>query len=603
MGYIKKEKVEEIKEKSDIVSVVGDYVSLSKSGKYFLGRCPFHNEKTPSFFVYPDSNSFHCFGCGKHGNSISFLMDIDSLDYISALTKLAEKFGIQIEYEKSKNIENKYDDYYKLNEFVAKFYYKNMMENVTPKKYLADRGISQKSINTFLVGYADGDWKSLVNELTSKNFDLKMALELGLIIETKNGEYIDRFRNRIMFPILNRYKKVIGFGGRTIVDDKAKYLNSPESVIFKKGENLYAIDKVIDRNIRDKILIVEGYMDVISLYQQGVNYVVAGLGTALTESQARLARQFGGNNIYICYDGDNAGINATNKAYSIFESISVKPKILKLPEKLDPDDYIKKFGVAEFEKLQERAYDIYDFNYLYLKNLISDKNEIRDRMELYNDILNFLNSIDNNLLKETFIKNFSKELEIDEKSIKNDLENLNKKISNFKKASEDEEVFYRPNINTLSNNDKKILILGIILLMRGSKDIINYYDDIYYLSRESGIEKILLYVLDCYNKKDILLPEDLVDKFKNDERILNIISYILSVYESIGEISIEDYAVSLKISRLSVEIRKVTNNIDILRNMDRNSDTDKNLNVNIQKLMKLNKEIKNLRIEKGIHYE
>lgn len=152
MGYIKKEKVEEIKEKSDIVSVVGDYVSLSKSGKYFLGRCPFHNEKTPSFFVYPDSNSFHCFGCGKHGNSISFLMDIDSLDYISALTKLAEKFGIQIEYEKSKNIENKYDDYYKLNEFVAKFYYKNMMENVTPKKYLADRGISQK-INKYFLGW------------------------------------------------------------------------------------------------------------------------------------------------------------------------------------------------------------------------------------------------------------------------------------------------------------------------------------------------------------------------------------------------------------------------------------------------------------------
>lgn len=315
MSYIKKEKIEQIKEKADIVSVVSDHVSIKRSGKYYIGNCPFHSEKTPSFFLYPQTNTFHCFGCGKHGDSISFLMDIESLDYISAIKVLAEKFNIQLEYEYKNGDFRKVnlDKYYEFNSFVSKFYYKKMMENSIPKKYLLNRGISQKSINLFMLGYADNNWKSLYNELKFKNLDINIALELGLIIKTKNNDFIDRFRNRIIFPIFNKNKKIIGFGGRTIVNDKAKYLNSPESVIFKKGDNLYAIDKVLENNIRDKILIVEGYMDVISLYQNGVNYVVAGLGTAFTENQARLARCFSKDNIYLCYDGDNAGINATKK--------------------------------------------------------------------------------------------------------------------------------------------------------------------------------------------------------------------------------------------------------------------------------------------------
>lgn len=197
--------------------------------------------------------------------------------------------------------------------------------------------------------------------------DIKIAEELGLIIKTKTGDYIDRFRNRIMFPILNINKQIIGFGGRTIVDDSAKYLNSPESVVFKKGDNVYAIDKIVENNIRGKVLIVEGYMDVISLYQNGINYVVAGLGTAFTENQARLIKRYFRNNVYLCYDGDNAGINATNKTNSVFNEISIKPNIIILPDKLDPDDYIKKYGLNGFNKLLDKPYDINGFNYENLK--------------------------------------------------------------------------------------------------------------------------------------------------------------------------------------------------------------------------------------------
>ncbi|EGV08925.1 putative DNA primase [Parvimonas sp. oral taxon 393 str. F0440] len=257
--------------------------------------------------------------------------------------------------------------------------------------------------------------------------DIEIAEELGLIIKTKTGDYVDRFRNRIMFPILNKNKKVIGFGGRTIVDDSAKYLNSPESVIFKKGDNIYALDKIIENNIRDKVLIVEGYMDVISLYQNGINYVVAGLGTAFTENQARLIKRYFRNNVYLCYDGDNAGISATNKTSSVFNEISVKPNIIMLPDKLDPDDYIKKYGLNDFNKLLESPYDINGFNYEILKKSKKNSNSITDNTIFYESILDFLTKIDTNILRDLYINKISSEFGIDKNSLKEDFLNFDKK--------------------------------------------------------------------------------------------------------------------------------------------------------------------------------
>lgn len=603
MSYIKKEKIEEIKEKSDIISVVSDYVSLKKSGRYYMGNCPFHSEKTPSFFLYPETNTFHCFGCGKHGDSISFIMEIDSLDYVSTLKKLAEKFGIELEYENSFNVSNKInlDKYYEINEFAARFYYKSMMENSIPKQYLSKRGINQKSINLFFIGYADENWKSFYNELKLKKMDIKIAEELGLIIKTKTGDYIDRFRNRIMFPILNTSKKIIGFGGRTIVDDSAKYLNSPESVVFKKGDNIYALDKIIENNIRNKVLIVEGYMDVISLYQSGINYVVAGLGTAFTESQARLIKRYFRNNVYLCYDGDNAGVSATEKTNFVFNEISVKPNIIMLPDKLDPDDYIKKYGLNKFNKLLESPYDINSFNYEILKKNKKNSNSITDNSIFYDSILDFLVKIDTNILRDLYINKISNEFGLDSNSLKEDFLNYDKKEKVVEKKDEEVEINYKTE-HLLLNSDKKVLILGIILLMRCENNVLKIISKLEKLSKNSDLFDIFCYVKNNAENNTITVPSALIDEFKNSINNLKIVEYIVKCYNEKIKLSTLDYNRLLDITILNFEIRKTTLNIEKLKQMDKtNKYVISNLNYNIEKLMELNRNLKN--IEKGVHHE
>ena len=551
MAYIKKEKIEEIKEKSDIVSVVSDYLPVKKSGRYYMGNCPFHHEKTPSFFLYPETNTFHCFGCGKHGDSISFLMELESLDYVTTLKKLAEKFGIELEYENNFDSFNKknFDKYYEINAFVAKFYYRKMLENSVPKQYLAKRGINPKSINIFLIGYADENWKSLYNELKAKNFDIKIAEELGLIIKIKTGDYIDRFRNRIMFPILNKDKKIIGFGGRTIVNDNAKYLNSPESVIFKKGDNVYAIDKIVENNIRDKILIVEGYMDVISLYQSGINYVVAGLGTAFTENQARLVKRYSRENVYLCYDGDNAGINATNKTNSVFNEISIKPNIIVLPDKLDPDDYIKKYGLDGFNKLLESPYDINGFNYENLKKNKKNTNSITENTIFYESVLSFLTKIDTNILRDLYINKISSDFGLDVNSLKEDFNKFDKKEENYKETEENKEfqIDYKSE-NLLLNSDKKVLIMGIILLMKCEENISNILPKLGKMSKYSNLYDIFSYVENNAKNNTITIPSMLIDKFKNSVEKLKIVDYIIKCYKEKINLSTLDYVKLLDIS-------------------------------------------------------
>lgn len=605
MSYIKKEKIEEIKEKADIVSVVSDYISVKKSGRYYTGNCPFHSEKTPSFFAYPETNSFHCFGCGKHGDSISFVMELESLDYVSTIKKLADKFGIQIEYDNSYNFTEKknYDEYYKINEFVARFYYKNMMENSIPKQYLLNRGINHKSINLFFIGYADENWKSLYNELKLKNMNILIAEELGLIVKTKNGDYIDRFRNRIIFPILNVSKKIIGFGGRTIVDDSAKYLNSPESVIFKKGDNIYGLDKIIENNIRDKVLIVEGYMDVISLYQRGITNAVAGLGTAFTETQARLIKRYFRNNIFLCYDGDNAGISAANKTNSIFNEISVKPNLILLPDKLDPDDYIKKFGISEFVKLIENPLDINGFNYEILKKSKQNSNSITENTIFYENILSFLSKIDTNILRDLYISKISSEFGLDKDSLKADYLNFYQKDMKVDISKSNDEIEESYKVETLLlNSDKKVLIMGIILLMKCENNVLKICSKLEELIKGTGLNNIFYYVKKNAENNTVTVPSLMIKEFTNRQEDLKIVEYIIKCYEEKIELSVSDYLKLLEVTIINFEIRKTTNNIETLSSMDKNNeDVISNLSFNVEKLMELNKKLKN--IEKGVHHE
>ncbi|MCI5997514.1 MAG: DNA primase [Parvimonas sp.] len=604
MAYIKKEKIEEIKSKADIVSVASDYISVKKSGRYYIANCPFHNEKTPSFFLYPETNTFHCFGCGKHGDSISFVMEMESSDYVDTIKQLAKKFNVELEYDTNKNVPKvSYDKYYFVNDFVAKFYYRNMMESQIPKQYLLKRGINQKSINTFLIGYAGSEWKALYNKLLNSNIDLSIAEELGLIIKTKSGEYVDRFRDRIIFPILNKNKQIIGFGGRTIVNDKAKYLNSPESVIFKKGDNLYSIDKFAENNLRDKILIVEGYMDVISLYQNGINFAVAGLGTAFTENQARLAKKFSRGNVYLCYDSDNAGINATNKTAGILKEISVNPNILLLPNNLDPDDYIRTYGLTSFNNLLENAIDINEFNYTNLKNSKLNNESLVEKNILNEKILEFLSKIETNILSDLYINKISNEFGIDKNSLKEDLAKFDKNSIEKEENHSTNNINYISNtVSSMTNNDKKLLIMGIILLMKGNKELLNFLNEMKTLCKGNIIESILEFISENTRNNIVTIPTMLIDKFKFDREKLKIVEYIIGAYKENLVFSTNDYIKLLKISLIQFNIRIVTNNIEHLKRMDnKDENVVSNLNFNIEKLMELNKSLKNA--QKGVYYE
>ncbi|EFI42374.1 DNA primase [Peptoniphilus sp. oral taxon 386] len=352
MSYIiDDELLNDIRDKIDIVNLISQYVHLKKSGSNYMGLCPFHGEKTPSFSVSPSKGIFHCFGCGVGGDQISFIMKRENLGFREAVKFLADKYGIELKNtSESINTQliNKKNRAYEANREAAKFFMLSLSRSKSAYMYLKNRNIDNDTIRDYGLGYAPDSWNELFNYLSKKGFNGDELEEFNLVSKSKSGKFIDRFRNRIMFPIIDTKKRVIGFGGRVLDDSLPKYLNTRDTIIFNKGKHLYNLNIISEKSDREKIILVEGYMDVISLYKSGINYSVASLGTSLTEEQAELIKRYG-KEVYICYDGDSAGIKATNRAIDILIIQNIKPKILTLPEKLDPDEYVTKYGKLSFE--------------------------------------------------------------------------------------------------------------------------------------------------------------------------------------------------------------------------------------------------------------
>ena len=349
MGFIPQDKIDEIKSVADIVSVIGDYVELKRAGSNYVGLCPFHNEKTPSFSVSPSKGIFHCFGCGVGGDVISFIMQKEGLSYPEAIKFLADKLGILVEtnevnkekYEHRKKL-------FEINNEAKLFYYKNLLINDIPKEYIKKRNLNNNLINKFIIGYADGK-NSLYRHLLQKGYQKDDIIEVGLINQDEKGNVYDKFRNRLMFPIIDIRGNVIGFGGRALAEARAKYLNSPQSLAYDKSKNVYGVSNLKNSTKVGKIILVEGYMDVISLTNYGFDYAIASLGTSLTHDQAKLIKRYC-KNIYICYDGDSAGQNATSRAIEIFKEQDISPNIIVIPDNMDPDDYIKQYGNESFNR-------------------------------------------------------------------------------------------------------------------------------------------------------------------------------------------------------------------------------------------------------------
>ena len=406
---------DELKAQLNIVDIIGREVTLKKSGSNYMGLCPFHNEKTPSFSVNEGKQFYHCFGCGKSGDVIGFVQEYYKLPFMEAVEKLAAENGIKLPERRSSGPKIDYDKYHGINAKAARFFYNNLgTKGNKGLAYLKKRGLSKETITAFGLGYAPASGTALVDHLRSEGVSDDDMLKLGLANNGKNGLY-DKFRDRVMFPIISTQDKVIGFGGRAIADIKPKYLNSPESEIFLKKNNLFGLNltkKEIDREGR--AIIVEGYMDMISLYQNGVKNVAASLGTALTVNQARLLCRYS-KNIVLSYDSDSAGINAALRGIDVIIAAGGKPRVMHVTDGKDPDDFIRVHGKDAFIRLADNAMPATDYKLRLAKRGfdLSDDMDVLDYIERVVPILRELGPVE----LDIYARKLSEEFGVSESAI------------------------------------------------------------------------------------------------------------------------------------------------------------------------------------------
>lgn len=407
MARIPEEVVKRVIESSDIVDIISEYVNLKKSGRGYMGVCPFHNDKGPSLSVSQDKQVFHCFGCGAAGNVVGFIMKIRNLDYKDAIIYLAERLGIDVTYKenKDKNYQLK-ERLYKANLEAARFYYQNLQNNNSAKAYLETRGVSTRVINRFGLGYSLNEWDSLIKYLKSKGFAIDEIILAGLAVKSEKGVY-DRFRNRIMFPILDIKGRVVAFGGRVCDNSKPKYLNTSETPIFEKGKNLYGLNYIIKNKLPNDIVIVEGYMDCIKLHQFGLNNVVASLGTALTLEQSKLIKRYV-RDVYICYDSDAAGQAATLRGLELLESVDLNVKVINIPMGKDPDEFVNLYGIEEFKKLINNAMYITEYRIMKVKEGKDIKNPL-EKSKYVNEVIEIISKLKDSTAIQHYAESLSNE--------------------------------------------------------------------------------------------------------------------------------------------------------------------------------------------------
>ncbi len=361
--------IDELVARCDIVDVVSDYVTLNQKGGSYWGLCPFHGERTPSFHVVPDRQMYHCFGCGKGGGVISFVMELENLPYPEAIRHLAKMAGMEFPEEEG-------DDRYRqrkkrllaLNKEAARFFHARLYEPAGQRalSYLQGRGLSQGTLTRFGLGFAPDGWDNLLDAMQAAGYEKSELIDGGLAVSGKQGKIYDRFRGRVMFPIIDLRGDVIGFGGRVLEDGTPKYLNSPDTMVFNKSQNLFALNLAKNTKM-GRIILTEGYMDTIALYQAGIDCAVASLGTAFTPGHAQLLARFT-QEVVIAFDSDEAGVAAAQRAIPMLEKTGLKVKVLRIQGAKDPDEYIKTFGRESFIKLLDRSEDHMEYTLAQLQS-------------------------------------------------------------------------------------------------------------------------------------------------------------------------------------------------------------------------------------------
>lgn len=611
-NYTNDQVVERIKDTIDIVDFISGYVKLDKSGANYVGLCPFHNEKTPSFTVSENKNFFHCFGCGAGGDVLEFAMKKENLSFPEAIKFLGDRYGIEVEEQKPQDLErqNKRNRSYEINRVAAKFFLNNLMENEKALSYLNDRGIDNKTIRSFGLGYALDGWEFLHNYLKEKGYDSEELEELGLVGRRSNGNgFYDKFRNRIIFPIIDTRSRVIGFGGRVLDDTMPKYLNSQETLVFHKGTYLYGLNSLAKSSDREKIILVEGYMDVISLYNHEIDFSVASLGTALTETQVKLLKRYG-DQVYICYDSDLAGIKATEKAISLFLKEDVTPKIIMLGEYKDPDDFFEEKTTKDFKRLIDEALHFIDYK-IHINKEKYNLDDIEGKIKFTVEVARDLRLLKNPIEVDVYINKLSEELNISKEAIEKEVFRQKKTDYNKNQGRQNYSSGGRqPNKRNINYNMSTVLpkadiraeteLIKLMILDKQYYEIIDGQNIIKDFQNHT-CKEIVRIIEDIYFDEDYIDRERIYKIIENKANIdFKIVGLILSDEITFNSENIEqmlsDLIRTLNINKLQNRRKDVRNKI---KELDENKES---LDVNVfsdllKELTFLNEELENIRCE------
>lgn len=585
--YIDDDTIEKVRSSNNIVDIVSEYLTLKRTGSNYVGICPFHSEKTPSFTVSDTKQFYHCFGCGEGGDVISFIMKKENLSFPEAVKFLADKAGIPLkekEFKKNKELENKKAKLYEINREAARYFYKNLKANNQALFYLKQRAIDKRTATVFGLGFADRSWDSLYSYLTRKGYKEADIEKAGLIIKKKGKDgYYDRFRNRIIFPIIDTRGRVIAFGGRVIDSSNPKYLNSPETPVFSKGNNLFGLNILRKHSNIKKVVLVEGYMDVISLYSRGIDYTLASLGTAFTEQQAKYLKRYG-DEVYLCYDSDVAGLKATDKALEILKKEGINAKVLPLPSGKDPDDFIKEEGKEKFEQLFDSSLSYIDFKiYFYKKQY--NLNNLDEKIKFTKNVAKFLKRIKSPIEIDVYLDKISQETNISKEAIKKEIGRGYRNIDN-RTISKDKYI----NTNYRYNKDKIIPVRSVLesghliaektiinLIFKDEKSFqkikehINPEDFMNYECRH-----LANYIYKSYEDSEELNKEKLIEYLDNIvdvdlDKVLEILELDINASDENIDKIIQDLIETLISSKLKFERKKITEqiyNIDIKKEKD-----------------------------------
>ena len=556
-GYL----IDQIRQSSNIVKVISEYLPLKKTGSNFKALCPFHQEKTPSFIVSPQKEIFHCFGCGEGGNVFNFLMKHEKISFIEAVERLAGRAGISLPEDKvsqdeASRISQERKSLFEINHHATDFFHKCLKSSSSAQKareYLKKRGLEEKIINKFELGYAPGSGKGLLEAAVNRGYSRALLEKAGLItFSEKKNDYCDLFFDRIIFPIYDVQSRIIGFGGRVLGERLPKYLNSPETTVFNKGKTLYALNLAKESiQKKNQVIVLEGYTDVLTCHQFGVENSVATLGTALTSDHVSIISRYA-EEVVIVYDADTAGVKATLRGLDLLIGSGLRVRVVALPQGSDPDDFLRTQGVEKFQKEISQSLSLIDYR-IKLVSQTTDLNSSEGKVALVEEVLPTIARIKNLIEQKEEIKKISKLISVDEETLLLELGRINRKTYRW------EEPFYKEEL--ARDFQESPSHQGILKAEKGLVQVmLNYPEEIETIRVEvtpedflvNDLSKIVKVVYELYDKKEPIEPAIIMDRLYSQD-----LQFSSKVNQIIASLAIEEEKAEFSPGTVNALIDKV----------------------------------------------